>query len=205
MAKRKRSRSSRQSPSAESSVLELLVKRSRSSRQSSSAELPTLVLGRSAEAMPFLRGLLDSCRCQHEKGNHRALLEALFAWMSSCKGPPAWIADAFCEKLLDWFEHRAPTLDAAFGVRRAAPRGKHLQTLRERQAWRGPILTRIEDLQRRNIPVDIRLFELVGEEIGKSGSFVADVYYEDASVLWRKVFRKLKIRTMSEKHFSGKP
>ena len=140
MAKRKRPRSSRQRPSVEPPVFELLVKRSRSSRQLSSAELPTLMLGRSAEAMPALCGLLDLYRRRFEKGDYAALLDALFAWLSSCQGPPAWIADAFCEKLLDWFEHRAPTLDAAFGVKR--PRGKHLKALRERQDLRGPILTR---------------------------------------------------------------
>ena len=203
MAKRKRSRSSRQSPSAESSVLELLVKRSRSSRQSSSAELPTLMLSRSAEAGPANRALLDLCRRQYEQGDHKALLEALFVWLSTYQGPPAWIADAVCEKLLGWLEYRAPTLDAAFGVKR--PRGKHLKALRERQDLRGPILIRIEDLRRQNMKVDVRLFELVGAEIGRSASFVSTVYYEDASVLWRKLFRKLKIRTMSEKHFSGKP
>jgi len=203
MAKRKRSRSSRQSPSAESSVLELLVKRSRSSRQSSSAELPTLMLSRSAEAGPANRALLDSCRRQYEQGDHKALLEALFVWLSTYQGPPAWIADAVCEKLLGWLEYGAPTLDAAFGVKR--PRGKHLKALRERQDLRGPILIRIEDLRRQNMKVDVRLFELVGAEIGRSASFVSTVYYEDASVLWRKLFRKLKIRTMSEKHFSGKP
>jgi len=203
MAKRKRSRSSRQSPSAEPPTLELLVKRSRSSRQSSSAELPTLMLSRSAEAGPANRALLDSCRRQYEQGDHKALLEALFVWLSTYQGPPAWIADAFCEKLLGWLEYRAPTLDAAFGVKR--PRGKHLKALRERQDLRGPILIRIEDLRRQNMKVDVRLFELVGAEIGRSASFVSTVYYEDASVLWRKLFRKLKIRTMSEKHFSGKP
>ena len=203
MAKRKRSRSSRQSPSAESSVLELLVKRSRSSRQSSSAELPSLMLSRSAEAGPANRALLDLCRRQYEQGDHKALLEALFVWLSTYQGPPAWIADAVCEKLLGWLEYGAPTLDAAFGVKR--PRGKHLKALRERQDLRGPILIRIEDLRRQNMKVDVRLFELVGAEIGRSASFVSTVYYEDASVLWRKLFRKLKIRTMSEKHFSGKP
>ena len=203
MAKRKRSRSSRQSPSAEPPTLELLVKRSRSSRQSSSAELPTLMLSRSAEAGPANRALLDSCRRQYEQGDHKALLEALFVWLSTYQGPPAWIADAVCEKLLGWLEYGAPTLDAAFGVKR--PRGKHLKALRERQDLRGPILIRIEDLRRQNMKVDVRLFELVGAEIGRSASFVSTVYYEDASVLWRKLFRKLKIRTMSEKHFSGKP
>ena len=203
MAKRKRPRSSRQRPSVEPPVFELLVKRSRSSRQSSSAELPTLMLSRSAEAGPANRALLDSCRRQYEQGDHKALLEALFVWLSTYQGPPAWIADAVCEKLLGWLEYGAPTLDAAFGVKR--PRGKHLKALRERQDLRGPILIRIEDLRRQNMKVDVRLFELVGAEIGRSASFVSTVYYEDASVLWRKLFRKLKIRTMSEKHFSGKP
>ena len=203
MAKRKRPRSSRQRPSVEPPVFELLVKRSRSSRQSSSAELPTLMLSRSAEAGPANRALLDLCRRQYEQGDHKALLEALFVWLSTYQGPPAWIADAVCEKLLGWLEYGAPTLDAAFGVKR--PRGKHLKALRERQDLRGPILIRIEDLRRQNMKVDVRLFELVGAEIGRSASFVSTVYYEDASVLWRKLFRKLKIRTMSEKHFSGKP
>jgi hypothetical protein len=203
MAKRKRSRSSRQPPSAEPPTLELLVKRSRSSRQSSSTELPTLMFSRSEAAEPANRALLDLCRRQYEQGDHRKLLEALFVWLSTYRGPPAWIADAFCEKLLGWFEYRAPTLDAAFGVKR--PHGKHLHALRERQALRGEILLRIENLRRQNVNVDVRLFELVGAEIGRSASFVSTVYYEDASVLWRKLFQKLKIRTMSEKHFSGKP
>jgi len=156
-----------------------------------------------AEAGPANRALLDLCRRQYEQGDHKALLEALFVWLSTYQGPPAWIADAVCEKLLGWLEYGAPTLDAAFGVKR--PRGKHLKALRERQDLRGPILIRIEDLRRQNMKVDVRLFELVGAEIGRSASFVSTVYYEDASVLWRKLFRKLKIRTMSEKHFSGKP
>jgi hypothetical protein len=155
------------------------------------------MLSRSAEAGPANRALLDLCRRQYEQGDHKKLLEALFVWLSAYQGPPAWIADAFCEKLLGWFEYRAPTLDAAFGVKR--PRGKHLHALRERQDLRGEILMRIEDLRRQKVPVDVRLFELVGAEIGKSGSFVSDVYYEDASVLWRKIFRKLKIRTIPEK------
>jgi len=203
MAKRKRSRSSRQPPSAEPPTLELLVKRSRSSRQSSSTELPTLMFSRSEAAEPANRALLDLCRRQYEQGDHRKLLEALFLWLSTYQGPPAWIADAFCAKLLDWFEYRAPTLDAAFGVKR--PHGKHLYALRERQALRGEILMRIEKLRQQGMRVDVRLFELVGAEIGKSGSFVSDVYYEAASVLWREVFRKLKIRTIPEKHFLGKP
>jgi len=161
------------------------------------------MLSRSAEAGPANRALLDLCRRQYEQGDHKQLLEALFFWLSTYQGPPAWIADAVCEKLLGWLEYRAPTLDAAFGVKR--PPGKHLKALRERQDLRGPILIRIEDLRRQNMKVDVRLFELVGAEIGRSASFVSTVYYEDASVLWRKLFRKLKIRTMSEKHFSGKP
>ena len=157
------------------------------------------MLSRSADAetRQAVQAQLDSDRRQYEQGDHKKLLEALFVWLSTYQGPPAWIADAFCEKLLGWFEYRAPTLDAAFGVRR--PRGKHLRTLRERQALRGEILMRIENLQRRGMGLDVRLFELVGQDIGKSGSFVADVYYEDASVLWQKVFRKLKIRTIPEK------
>src|SRR5262245_59894575 len=198
MAKRRRSRSSRQPPSTEPPIFDLRVsKRSRAPRQSSSTELPTLMLSRSTAAGPANHALLNLCGRQYEQGNHRALLEALFVWLSTYQGPPAWIADAFCEKLLGWLEYRAPTLDAAFGVKR--PRGKHLKALRERQVLRGPILIRIEDLRRQNMKVDVRLFGLVGAEIGRSASFVSTVYYEDASVLWRKLFRKLKIRTIPEK------
>src|SRR5262245_18397401 len=203
MAKRRRSRSSRQPPSTEPPIFDLRVsKRSRAPRQSSSTELPTLMLSRSTAAGPANHALLNLCGRQYEQGNHRALLEALFVWLSTYQGPPAWMADAFCEKLLDWLEYRAPTLDAAFGVKR--PPGKHLHRLRERQDLRGTILMRIEAERRQGRRVDIGLFARVGEAIGKSGSFVADVYYEDASVLWRKVFRKLKSRTIPKKHFFGK-
>lgn len=199
MRKRKRSRPSRQPPEIKPPTFNLLVKRSRSSKQQQPTAL-TLIPGRSAEseARQAVSQFLEGCRRQYEQGNHKALLDALFAWLSSYKGPPDWIADAFCEKLLDWFEYRAPALDAAFGVRR--PPRKHLKTLRERNALRGEILMRIERRRAQGEWIDIKLFELVGAEVGKSGSFVSDVYYEDASKFWRDVvFPKLKIRTMSEK------
>jgi hypothetical protein len=172
-------------------------KRSRSPRQPSSAESPIFIFSRSKAAGPANRALLDLYRRQYEQGNHHALLDALFAWLSTFQGPPEWLADAVCDKLLDWFQHRAPTLDSAFDVGR--PQGKHLKKLCERQELQLPILMRIEELRRQKMKVDVRLFELVGAEIGKSASFVSTVYYDEASTIWRALFRKLKIRTMFEK------
>src|SRR5262249_14887926 len=151
-------------------TLELLIKqRSRSPRWSSSPEQPSLILGRSKAGPPAVCAWGASCRRQYEQGDYKMLLEALFAWLSTFQGPPEWMADAFCKRLLDWFEYRAPTLDAAFGVKR--PRGKHLQTLRERQYWRGEILAQIEAQRqrgRRKRKIDIGLFNDVGAAIGKS-------------------------------------
>ena len=165
-------------------------KRSRSSRQPSSVA-SQLVLGRSAPAMPYLRCLLDLYRRRYQQGDREALLHALDAWLSCCQGPPTWIADGFSAGWTKWVQYEAPTLDAAFGVKWTP--GRHLEKQREREKLRIPILLRAEHLRQQGMPVDIRLFELVGAEIGQSGSFVSTVYYEKASERWRKILRKIRI------------
>jgi hypothetical protein len=176
VAKRKRSRPSRQS---------------RSSRQPPSAR-PILVLGRSREAMPLICRQLDFYRRRYAKGDHTALLRALDLWLSCCLGPPKWIADGFYAAWTKWLKYEAPTLDAAFDIQRRSL-GKHVNTQRERERLRSYIVHRVERLRQRGMALDVRLFDEVGTEIDRSASFVSGVYYENASAGLRLILRKMKI------------
>ena len=111
-------------------------------------------------------------------------------WLWCCQGPPTWIADAFCAAWTKWVEYQVVSLDAAFGMRRRTE--KRRKKLREWEVLRSPILVKVELLRRQGMPVDIRLFEHVGDDIGRSGSFVSRVYYEQASRSWRKILRKIQ-------------
>jgi hypothetical protein len=170
MAKRKRSRSSRQLRSYRRSTAPL-----------------TFTVGRSAAAIPDLRRYLDSCRRRYEQGDREALLEALDAWLECCKGPPAWIADGFYAGWTKWRRYEVRSLGAAFGVRQLTE--KRRKKLHAEEALRSYIMLRIEQLRRRNIAIGIDLFDQVGAEINKSGTFVSRVHYAEASAGWRKIAR----------------
>jgi hypothetical protein len=147
-------------------------------------------LGRSVAALPYLHLLVESCRRRYEQGDQMAMLDALFACLSSYRGPPTWIVDAFCAAWLKWTQYEVPTLDAAFGI---APRTKKQhKRLRDWEMLRSFILVKAELLRREGTPVDIRMFESIGADIGRSGSFVSRVYYDEASTSWRKILRKIR-------------
>jgi hypothetical protein len=151
----------------------------------------TVTLGRSVAGLPDFHRVSEAYRCRYARGKNNALLlYALFDWLSSYQGPPAWIADAVCAALLKWIACEAPTLDAAFGVSR--PRGQHAEKQRKRIALRFHILAQIERQRRRHVPIGRELFDLVGADVGETGSFVSTVWYDEASVAMRKILQKIR-------------
>jgi hypothetical protein len=54
-------------------------------------------------------------------------------------------------------------------------------------------MMRLVHLQQQNKPMDDRTFARVGDEIGKSPSFVRAVYYEPASAGWRKLLHHYRL------------
>lgn len=187
MAKRKRSRSSQQPPSSRQPPSSL--------PPPPSSKPPILVLP-SPEAMPRLCLQLEFYRRRHEQGDRVAMLSALDLWLSWCCGPPKWIVTAFHTAWSRWLWYEAPTLDAAFGVHR--PVSKQLKKRRERETLRSYIVFHVEALRQQGMPLDVRLFNIVGVEINRSAGFVSKVYYDKASAGLRLIAQGMPVtRTLA--------
>jgi hypothetical protein len=174
-------------------------KRPQSRKQSvSSRQAPvTFIFARNPDAAPQTAMWLEYHRRRYGAGHRGDLLYALSLWLEcfqdSPNGPPKWMADAFCEAIEKWDHNKAATLDEAFGVRRKHL-GEHIGELRKRNGWRYEIVARVEKLAQlpRKTRIDARLAK-VAEELGLTEGFVRKVYYEPASVPWRKILRKVRI------------
>jgi hypothetical protein len=154
---------------------------------------PVLVFA--PDAAPLVHRRLEDLRRRFERGDGEALLLALDLYLASFS-VPKWMAAGFFDAMSKWLDYRAATLDQAFNVRR--PIGKHLEPQRERERLRPLIMLEIARLQQRyRANINGRTFARVGDYIGKSGSYVRDVYYEDASEPWRKLLRHFRVERKS--------
>lgn len=171
-------------------------KRSRPPRQSPPPPSRSILIFPSSETMPALWRELESCQRRYARGDHAALLEALWAWLTWCQGPPDWMVKGYHAALMKWFHRQVPTLDAAFGVRQ--PSGEHTGDRREREALRPFIMFQVEALRQRKVPLKAA-FDRVGADIGHGGGYVKDVYYESASSDMRKYLRVLRVRRILPK------
>jgi hypothetical protein len=140
--------------------------------------------------MPLVHRLLKNYQRRYERGDRTALLQALDLCLECFRGSPSWIADAVMDAIRRWLAYEVATLDEAFGVTRS---GKHINSLREREALRPAIMLRVAQLQQQGEPIGSDTFAKVGNEIGKSEPYVRAVYYDRASAGWRKVLRNLSI------------
>jgi hypothetical protein len=161
-------------------------------KQSVSQAPGVLIIGRSDK--PSVRLLinrqLEAYRQRYQRGDGAALLRALDLWLDCFRGPRAWIADEFFDAISRWLA--GATLDEAFRVQRAP--GEHVDQRRERKALRPRIMLEIARLVQQGAPLDARTFGRVGEEIGKSASYVSAVYYEPESAGWRKLLGHFHVR-----------
>jgi len=148
------------------------------------------VFGRTPEAMPLVHRLLKSYQRRYERGDRTALLQALDLCLDCFHGSPNWVADATMDAIRRWLAYEAATLDEAFGVKRS---GKHINSLREREALRPAIMMRVIQLHQQGEAIGSDTFAKVGKEIGRSEPYVRAIYYEAASAAWQKVLRKMRI------------
>ena len=181
MAKRKRSRPLRQ----------LLP-----SRQPPSVKRPILV-SPSAKTMPYLNYHLEWCRRRCEQGDHMELLNALWAWLSWCKGPPNWIVNGYHAAMMKLVRGEALTLDAAFGIKRRPP-GEHTDDQIERNRLRPFIVFEVEALKQQKVPIRAAC-DRVGADINHGGGYVKEVYYEPASAELREMLRAFRVRRILPK------
>jgi hypothetical protein len=158
-----------------------------------------VIHSRDPVATPLARLWLEWHRRRYQKGDHMALLDAHYLWLSTFCGPPAWLADGVVEALRKWFAHEAPTLDAAFGVRRTTK--AQSKARREREEVRFRVMVRIAQLAQGG-SIDGRLFAIVGDEIGRSEKTVSRIFYDpDSTVMWELV-KNFKFLTSQESQIS---
>jgi hypothetical protein len=147
--------------------------------------------------MPYLNRYLAWCRRRYERGDHIAVLEALHAWLTWCHGrPPDWIVEGYHAALMKWFSREAPTLDAAFGVRRSP--GEHTNDTDERDRLRPFVMFEVEALRQQKVPLRVA-FDRLGADVGHGGGFVKDLYYDKASAGMLKFLRALRVRKILPK------
>jgi hypothetical protein len=145
--------------------------------------------------MPLVRLWLEVFRDRYQKGDPKALLDALDLWHSTFRGPDAWLADGVVKALRKWFTHEAPTLDAAFGVRRTTK--EQSKARREREKMRFRVMVRIAQLAQ-SAPIDDKLFSDVGDEFGRSGKTVSRIFYDpESAVIWG-LLKNFQILTSQE-------
>jgi hypothetical protein len=155
---------------------------------------PVIVFARQPEALSLVHRALEDYRRRYERGDGEALLLAIDLYLESFTAPK-WMADGFFDAISRWLDCRAATLDKAFNVQQI---GKHLDQQRERERLRPIIMLELVRLRQRNgAPMDMRTFARVGVDIGKSGSYVRNVYYEEASAPWRKLLRHFRVERRS--------
>jgi hypothetical protein len=164
-------------------------KRPRSPRQSVFVQHP-IVWGWSPEAEPAVRCSLDALHKAFERGKPEALLTALDLCARCDYKLPRWVRGGTLAALEKWFSYEVRTLGEAFGVPPHV--SKHLDGQRKRNALRWRVITRVEQL-RQGMPVDVRLFNIVDDEINQGAGYASKLYYDEASAGLRKILRNLKI------------
>jgi hypothetical protein len=121
---------------------------------------------------------------QFERGDRKALLEALDLWLDIFQGPPRWIADGFFYLLSQWILREVPTLDAAFGVRSSTA---HLSAQHRRETLRAKIIYEVARLSQQGMKRNVHLFDRVAEKVGMSTGYVLKVYGDKGSAVWKQM------------------
>jgi hypothetical protein len=124
-------------------------------------------------------------------------MEALWAWLTWCKGPPDWLVKFYHAAMMKLARSETLTLDAAFGIKRRPP-GEHSEDQHERDRLRPFIVFEVEALRQQKVSVRVAC-DRVGADIGHGGGYVKDVYYERASAEMRECLRAFRVRRVLPK------
>jgi hypothetical protein len=135
--------------------------------------------------------VVEERRKLFEAGQDWALLDAADFCARTGMVMPKWLANAFCERYLDWYLFRAKTLDTAFGVKRG--KGMHVDDRMHRE-WLKPRVVlevlRLTDPEGEDMAFDERLFACVGKKFGIKKTLANEVYY-DADNHWRTLLPRI--------------
>jgi hypothetical protein len=132
---------------------------------------PTLPIYRLAAAER-----LESEHKRFEAGDRMALLGAIRICANHDMPLPAWASRAYTLAYDTVLTCRAGSWDTVFGT---PYKGKHLRKLRQRRALRFAVLNEINRRLRAppKPPIDVGLFEVVGEQFGIGTTLCGELYY----------------------------
>jgi hypothetical protein len=125
----------------------------------------------------YLSEVLEILQKRLPDGDKWALLYAIRQCLLLKRPLPEWLRLAFLRAYDSATGYEIKSWDDAFG--RPHAKGTHLQKERRKLQLRFDIIRRIKELAS-EMPIDERLFEKVGKELGIGGSTtVKDIYYEE--------------------------
>jgi hypothetical protein len=122
-----------------------------------------------AEVLEILKEIFDG-------GNKWPLLYAIHQCLLLKRPLPEWLRLAFLDAYDSATGYEIKSWDDAFG--RPHPKGAHIEKQKRHLKLRYVIVQRVEEL-RSEMPVDKKLFEKIGKELGIGRSTtVSDIYHE---------------------------
>jgi hypothetical protein len=123
-----------------------------------------------AEVLEILKEIFDG-------GNKWPLLYAIHQCLLLKRPLPEWLRLAFLDAHDSATGYEIKSWDDAFG--RPHPKGAHIKNQKRHFELRHVIVQRVEEL-RSEMPVDKKLFEKIGKDLGIGGSTtVSKIYYEE--------------------------
>jgi hypothetical protein len=120
---------------------------------------------------------------QFEAGDKSVLLYAIYTCLELKRPMPEWLQLAFLAAYDSATGYEIRSWDEVFS--RPVPKGLHLETKRRNAQLRYTIIARVE-AREAGTPIDKKLFEQVGKELGISGTVASDIYYNKANRELRK-------------------
>jgi hypothetical protein len=139
-----------------------------------------------AEVLEILKKILEG-------GDKWALLYAIHQCLLLKRPLPEWLRLAFLAAYHSRTGYEIKSWDDVFG--QPHPKGTHIKKQKRHFELRHAIMQRVEELQSEKTPIDKKLFEKVGKDLGIGGSTtVSDIYYEERRRLKEETDRLEEIR-----------
>jgi hypothetical protein len=125
----------------------------------------------------YLAEVLEILKEIFEGGGKWALLDAIYYCLLLERALPEWLRKAFLGAYHSKTAYEIKSWNDAFG--QPHPKGTHVDKKKRHFELRHVIVQRVEELQS-EIPVDKRLFEKIGKDLGiGGGTTVSKIYYEE--------------------------
>jgi len=136
---------------------------------------------------------VESDRLEYERtGDGYFVLRAIRICCNHDLVMPDWVGKAFIKAFDSVNSFHAASWDEVFG--RPNPKGIHLSRLRHRRMHAMPVYRRVKQLHSQDVPIDERLFKLVGKEFGIRKTKASEYYY-----YWYHFFASAKNKKFPER------